>query len=59
MTLFTAPKPDDELRGLVWGLTSTTADQGVVLESDKVWYRNPFLLGGLALGITAVLSILI
>jgi solute:Na+ symporter, SSS family len=59
VTLFTTPKPDDELRGLVWGLTSTTADQGVVLESDKVWYRNPLLLGGVALGITAVLSILI
>jgi SSS family solute:Na+ symporter len=59
VTLFTTPKPDDEMRGLVWGLTSTTADQGVVLESDKVWYRNPFLLGGVALGITIVLSILI
>jgi SSS family solute:Na+ symporter len=59
VTLFTKPKPDDELRGLVWGLTSTTADQGVVLESDKVWYRNPLLLGGVALGITLVLNILI
>jgi SSS family solute:Na+ symporter len=59
VTLVTRPRTDDELRGLVWGLTSTTADQGVVLESDKVWYRNPLLLGGGALLITLVLNILI
>jgi solute:Na+ symporter, SSS family len=59
VTLVTRPKPDDELRGLVWGLTSHAGDQGVILESDKVWYRNVFVLGGVALGITLVLNILI
>jgi SSS family solute:Na+ symporter len=57
VSLVTKPKPDNELRGLVWGLTSHDADQGVVLESDKVWFRNPMLLGGVALGIVLVLNL--
>ena len=55
VSLATQPKPEHELRGLVWGLSETedtTAEQD---PAERVWWRRPGLLGGLALGLTALL----
>jgi SSS family solute:Na+ symporter len=55
VSLATKPKPDDELRGLVWGLTKT---EDVTAERDpaeRVWWRRPAVLGAIALAITALL----
>jgi solute:Na+ symporter, SSS family len=54
VTFFTRPKPEEELRGLVYGLAGPTSS-GEILVADKVWWRNPALLGGIAV----VLSILL
>jgi solute:Na+ symporter, SSS family len=55
VSLATKPKPDDELSGLVWGLTKT---EDVTAERDpaeRVWWRRPAVLGAIALAITALL----
>jgi SSS family solute:Na+ symporter len=52
---FTAPKPESDLRGLVYG---TGVDlKGDVLAGDEAWYRSPLLLGGIALLLSIVLYI--
>jgi SSS family solute:Na+ symporter len=53
VTLFTKPKPVDELQGLVWGMAN-------VDESARKakWWESPKLLGFSALGIGAVLTII-
>jgi solute:Na+ symporter, SSS family len=55
VTMFTRPKPVEELKGLVYGMA--VVDEEVPPE-DKVWYRNPALLGFTALGIGFVLCII-
>jgi SSS family solute:Na+ symporter len=50
ITPMTAPKREDDLRGLVYG----TAEVGELDAADKVWWRNPVLLGSVAV----VLSLL-
>jgi solute:Na+ symporter, SSS family len=55
VSLATRPKSDDELGGLVWGLTKT---EDVTAERDpaeRVWWRRPAVLGAIALVITALL----
>ena len=57
VTLFTAPKPVNELKGLVWGVPDPDAGdphEGYV----RKWYESPKLLGFTALGIVLVLSII-
>ncbi|GIF39742.1 sodium:solute symporter family protein [Actinoplanes xinjiangensis] len=54
ITPFTPGKPDDELRGLVYGLDSSTGD---VLTADRVWWRNPVLLGVIAVVLAIILYI--
>jgi solute:Na+ symporter, SSS family len=44
VTLNTTPKPESELRGLVWGLTDTTLRDDA-LAGDAAWYRSPVVLG--------------
>jgi SSS family solute:Na+ symporter len=44
VTAVTTPKPDSELDGLVYGVGSTDV-RGDALAGDRVWYRNPILLG--------------
>ena len=48
VTMFTKPKPEAELTGLVYGLgkIDVTAD---AVASDTAWYRSPALLGTVAL----------
>jgi solute:Na+ symporter, SSS family len=53
VTLVTTPKPVDELKGLVYGMAVTDADEPA---SERIWYRRPGTLAAGALGITAVLS---
>jgi solute:Na+ symporter, SSS family len=55
VTMFTRPKPVEELKGLVHGMA--IVDEEVPPE-DKVWYRNPNLLGFGALAIGVALCII-
>jgi solute:Na+ symporter, SSS family len=51
VSLVTQPKPDDELRGLVWGLT----EQKEAVE--QAWYKKPWVLAVTVLAITIALNI--
>lgn len=53
VTLFTAPKPDAELAGLVYGTESPDADEAPD-EGDSAWYRKPALLGWGAIVLAAL-----
>ncbi|MFE5734577.1 Na+/galactose cotransporter, partial [Streptomyces sp. NPDC056528] len=44
VTLFTAPKPEAELAGLVYGTRSPGMDEAPS-DGDGAWYRRPALLG--------------
>ncbi len=55
VSLATRPKPEEELRGLVWGLTpheDRTAERD---PAERVWWRRPAVLGTAALVLTAAL----
>jgi SSS family solute:Na+ symporter len=52
VSLATKPKPEDELRGLVYSLTPRQRD------AAKVWYRNPLWLGIAVLIVTLILNII-
>jgi SSS family solute:Na+ symporter len=58
VSLFTKPKPEEELRGLVWGLTRAEEREVNADPRDKLWWRSPVLLGGVAIGILVVLNII-
>ncbi|HEU4848772.1 MAG TPA: sodium:solute symporter family protein [Rubrobacteraceae bacterium] len=51
VSLVTQPKPDSELRGLVWGLTEQK--EGV----EEIWYKKPWVLAVTVLTITVALNI--
>jgi SSS family solute:Na+ symporter len=51
VSLVTQPKPDNELRGLVWGLT----EQKEAVE--ETWYKKPWVLAVTVLAITIALNI--
>jgi SSS family solute:Na+ symporter len=53
VTLFTKPKPVEELQNLVYGMAAVDEDEDA---SERVWYRRPFTLAAGALGLTAILS---
>jgi SSS family solute:Na+ symporter len=55
VSLFTKPKPVEELDGLVYGMAKV--DEKVPPE-DRVWWRNPNLLGFGALAIGLLLTII-
>ncbi|HEU4346274.1 MAG TPA: sodium:solute symporter family protein [Actinoplanes sp.] len=57
VTWFTPSRPDRELRGLVYGLAGPTTSGHAVLAADKVWWRNPVLLGTIAVILAFVLYI--
>ncbi|MDQ2758266.1 MAG: sodium:solute symporter family protein [Actinomycetota bacterium] len=56
VSMFTQPKPDDELKGLVWSLTPRPKSSDLALE-DAGWVRSPMVLGTGVLIITLVLYI--
>jgi SSS family solute:Na+ symporter len=59
VSMRTQPKPDEELRGLVWSLTSPEERRGgVAVGDDAGWYRSPPLLGGGVLALTVVLYLI-
>ena len=51
VSLVTQPKPDSELRGIVWGLT----EQKEVVE--EAWYKKPWVLAVTALAIAVALNV--
>jgi SSS family solute:Na+ symporter len=51
VSLVTQPKPDSEMRGLVWGLT----EQKEAVE--ETWYKKPWVLAVIVLAITIALNI--
>ena len=55
VSLATAPRPEEELRGLVWSLTPRHERVEQAGEADRGWYRSPALLGGGVLALTAVM----
>ncbi len=57
VSLVTKPKPQEELRGLVWGLTRKEEKEVNEDPRDKLWWRSPALLAGVAIGILVVLNI--
>jgi SSS family solute:Na+ symporter len=58
VSLVTKPKPVEELRGLVWGHTRKEEREVNVDPRDKLWWRSPALLGGVAIAILIVLNII-
>ncbi len=57
VSLVTKPKPVEELQGLVWGSANKDAEANID-ERDKLWWRSPTLLGGVALALLVVLNII-
>ena len=58
VSLVTKPRPEEELRGLVWGLTrkeERTVDED---PRDRLWWRSPVLLGGVIIAVVVVLNII-
>ena len=51
ISLFTTPKKDEDLLGLVYSLTPKQTDK------EKLWYKNPLWLGIIVLLITLVFNI--
>jgi SSS family solute:Na+ symporter len=58
VSLVTKPKPTEELRGLVWGLTGKEEDEVNPDPRDRLWWRSPWLLGGVAMAMVVVLNII-
>ncbi len=54
ISLFTRPKPDSELAGLVYGVGKIDLKSDAVV-GDQAWYRSPALLGTIALILCVVL----
>ena len=57
VSLFTRPKEDEELRGLVWGIKRREQESDAIT-GDDVWYRSPGLLAGGALVLIVALNII-
>jgi SSS family solute:Na+ symporter len=58
VSLVTQPKPEAELRGLVWGLTRHEEEPEKHDPADDVWYRSVWLLGAGAIVLIVVLNII-
>jgi SSS family solute:Na+ symporter len=58
VSLFTRPKPQESLRGLVWGLTREEELEVNADPRDRLWWRSPILLGGVAIAMLIVLNII-
>ncbi|HEY0472941.1 MAG TPA: sodium:solute symporter family protein [Kribbella sp.] len=53
----TRPKPEEELRGLVYSLTPKEDRIEAAQEGDHGWYRKPTLLAGISLALIIILNI--
>jgi solute:Na+ symporter, SSS family len=58
VSLVTKPKPESELRGLVWGLKREEQEADDSVKGDDAWFRSPKVLGFGALGLVAILNLL-
>jgi SSS family solute:Na+ symporter len=58
VSLVTKPKPEDELRGLVWGLKRKEQEEDDSVAGDEAWYRSPKVLGFGALALVLALNLL-
>ncbi len=58
VSLVTQPKPEEDLRGLVWGLTRKEEREVNADPRDKAWWRSPALLGGIAMAGVVALNII-
>jgi solute:Na+ symporter, SSS family len=58
VSMVTQPKPEAELRGLVWGLTRHEEEPEKHDPADDVWYRSPWLLGAGAIVLIVILNII-
>ncbi len=56
-SLLTQPKPDHELRGLVWGLKREEQESDAIA-GDEAWYRSIPVLAGGALALIVALNII-
>jgi SSS family solute:Na+ symporter len=57
VSYLTRPKPVSELGGLVWGVPNPDAPDPATIPRPP-WWASPKLLGGIALGLVAVLSVI-
>jgi SSS family solute:Na+ symporter len=57
VSLMTQPKPESELRGLVWGLKREDQESDAQA-GDDAWFRSPWVLGIGALVLVAILNII-
>jgi SSS family solute:Na+ symporter len=53
----TKPRPDSELKGLVYSLTPRDQLRDHESQEERVWYRKPTLLAGISLAIAIALNI--
>ncbi len=58
VSLFTEPKSEESLRGLVWGLTRKEEREVNADPRDRLWWRSPYLLGGVAIALLIALNII-
>jgi SSS family solute:Na+ symporter len=56
VSLFTQPKPVEELRGLVWSETPDELRRPRRGKEDPGWYRSPAVLGGGVIAATVILN---
>jgi SSS family solute:Na+ symporter len=56
VTLMTKPKPREELRGLVWGM-SVGETTGALLGRGQAWWESPVLLGAGAIVLATALTV--
>ncbi|GIF17677.1 SSS family solute:Na+ symporter [Actinoplanes tereljensis] len=57
VTQFTPSKPENELRGLVYGMGGDATSTETIISGEKVWWRNPVLLGAIAVVLALLLYI--
>ena len=58
VTPLTRAKPREELVGLVWGMPDPNSPDIAEQAEEHAWWQSPVMLGSVAIGITAVLSII-
>ncbi len=58
VSLFTKPRDTEDLRGLVWGLKREGQQEGDIIVGDEAWYRQPIVLGMIALVIGVALDVI-
>ena len=58
VSLVTRPKPVQELQGLVWGSVNRDESDADADARDRLWWRSPTLLGGVALAILVALDVI-